>query len=253
MAAACVSTEGLDVPATDTPDAAAQADTSTPEETGATLDQSSPPLEDATPPGVDVATDGGGKLEDLRADFAAPLDPTLWYQYFVAPFSSSQASEQLHIFCPTKVTNKFAYVRTLRWFDATSSSVRLNLVTAGNAGISSETNLSYFWLKLLDAKSSGSAVEIGVAVGDIYAKHFVANVGTHLASKKYLPATMAFLRLSTTTGAIVWEHAQTANGPWETLFSEAPQMALDTVTVEIGVGAFPGTPGEIIVDSLNVP
>jgi hypothetical protein len=250
-AAACVSTYGADAPPpAETPDAAAP-----PEDGGVdpVADQSSPP-QDATDPPIDVTvTDGGGKLGDFRELFAAPLDPSLWYTYLPSPFTSSQASEQLHLVCNSKVTSKAAFIKTMRWFDATGSSVHMNLVTAGNAGITSETNITYVWLKLQDAKVGGGAAEIGVATGNLYAKRFVADVGSELATTKYLPVNMAWLRLRAAAGAIMWEYAQNVAGPWQVLYTETAQMAVDTVSIELGTGGYPGTPGEVIVDSINGP
>ena len=246
IAAACVSTSGLDNPPAVAPDAAGIED--------AAVDESSQPVEDATPPSIDVdVLDAGGKLADLHEDFSGPLDPTLWYFYFPSPFSFSQASEQFHFFCPTKVTNGLGFIRTLRSFDANASSIHVNLVTAANTGIASESNVSFFWLKLADAKSS-NAVEIGVASGNLYAKHFVGSTtGATVAATPYAPATMVWLRLRTTPSEVVWEYAPTNPGTWMPLFTEPPQMVFDTTTVELGIGGFPGTPGEIIVDSLNGP
>ena len=249
IGAACVSTEGLDAPPTGAPDASSDTEP-TPDAPGDTATA----LEDAEAGGIDVlSVDGGGKLSDLRELFAAPLDPSLWSVWVPAPYSYSQASEQLHFFCTTKVTNNsLAYIRTSRWFDATVSSVHVNLVTAGAAGVTSETNRSYFWMKMRDAKSS-NAVEIGVGQGVIYAKRFLGGAETNVKAGQYLPATMVWLRLRTTTTAMMWETAQSVTGTWDVLHEEPLQMAVDTVTLELGIGGFPGTPGEIILDSVNGP
>ena len=251
LAAACVSTSGLDDPPPETPPDAGPDTTIAPSEDAA-VDQTVPP-EDVVAP-IDVfSVDGGGKLADFREDFANPLDPSLWYLYFVAPFSYSQASEQMHFFCPTKVTNGLAYIKTLRWFDGNSSAVHVNLVTAGGAGVGGEGNVSFFWLKIGDAISS-NAVEIGVQGGKLYAKHFLnSSVGVELKSATYNASSMVWLRMRTTPSAVVWESAQTLTGTWAPLFTEPPQMSFDTVTLEMGIGGFPGTPGEIIVDSINGP
>jgi hypothetical protein len=253
LAAACVSTSGLDDhPVEPPPDAGVDAQIDAGSAEDAAVDQSSP-VEDADA-SIDVfSVDGGGKLADLRELFAAPLDPSLWYTYITSPFTSSQASEQLHLVCQSKVTNKAAYIKTLRWFDGNASSVHVNLVTAGNAGIASETNIDFVWMKITDAKVGGGAVEIGVASGDLYAKRFANTVGTVITSTKYLPVTMAWLRLREASGSMFWEYAQTVTGPWQVLHTETAPMAVDTVTVEVGVGGYPGTPGEVIIDNINGP
>ena len=253
LAAACVSTSGFDNPPPEpTPDASIDSATDTTVTQDASVDENAP-IEDADATFDVLSVDGGGKLADFREDFSQPLDPSLWYLYFVSPFSFSQASAQLHLFCPSKVTNKLAYLKTLRWFDANSSSVHVNLVTAGAAGIASETNQSLFWLKIADAKSS-NAVEIGVSNGRLYAKHFVnSSVGVDLQSSPYSAASMVWLRMRMAQAAVVWEYAALDTGPWSPLFTEPPQMSFDTVTLEMGIGGFPGTPGEVIVDNLNGP
>lgn len=253
VAAACVSTAGLDNSRPDGPDAATDA---TPDTTvtddGAIADQATP-IADADASFDVFSVDGGGKLADLREDFSQPLDPSLWYLYFVSPFSFSQASGQLHLFCQTKVTNKLAYLKTLRWFDGTSSSATINLVTAGGAGMAGETNNSIFWMKIGDAKSS-NAVEIGVSNGKLYAKRFTnSSVGIDLTSFAYNPTEMVWLRVRMTPTLVLWEYAAVGTGPWNALHNEPPQMSFDTVTLEMGIGGFPGTPGEIIVDNLNGP
>ena len=91
-------------------------------------------------------------------------------------------------------------------------------------------------------------------MGHLYSKHFVnSSIGADVASLTYNPSAMVWLRMRMTPSAVVWEYAALDTGPWNALFTEPPQMSFDTVTVEMGIGGFPGTPGEIIVDNLNVP
>ena len=69
----------------------------------------------------------------------------------------------------------------------------------------------------------------------------------------YSPSSMVWLRIRTMPSAVYWEYAAVGTGPWSPVFTEISQMSFDTVAFEMGIGGFPGTPGEIIVDNLNGP
>lgn len=135
-------------------------------------------------------------------------------------------------------------------YDATNSVLSVNLQKPGNSTTSSAV---FTWIKLQANRNNANAVEIGVNGGNLYAKKWVGGTVATFATASYNtnPSAMQWLRIRENLGTTYWEYASTYTGPWTTLASVPDPVMLSSVSVEMGVGAWPGTSGQMILDNVN--
>jgi hypothetical protein len=79
----------------------------------------------------------------------------------------------------------------------------------------------------------------------------VARTATILASTTFNVAAMQWLRVRQSAGVTYWEYAVNYQGPWTRLFSAVDPIVLTSVSGEMGVGAWLGTSGTLILENVN--
>src|SRR6202011_3466026 len=187
------------------------------------------------------------KLVTLTDNFDANnLDTTKWTKYEGANYAVADTNQRLQITNTTSASD-WGGIQSVNAYDATGSELSVNLINAGNAA---SQGAPFQWTKLTKNGDNANAVEIGVNNGTLFAKKFVAGTGTIISFIGYSPSAMQWVRLRESAGTTYWEYS--ANGSsWTVLASQADPIAMSTVKVEIGAGAWPGTAGTVAIDNVN--
>jgi outer membrane biosynthesis protein TonB len=200
------------------------------------------------PSPTSTPTTARAKLSTLSDNFGSnSLDPNRWMKYQGTNYSVGAASQQLRVINSVNCSN-WGGIFSTNQYDATNSGLSINLVQPGNSSIQTAV---WTWAKLKSNRSNANAVEIGVHAGRLYAKRFVARTGITLASTTYNAARMQWLRVRESAGVTYWEYAANYQGPWTILFSAVDPIVLTSVSVEMGVGAWPGTSGTLLLKNVN--
>jgi hypothetical protein len=188
------------------------------------------------------------KLSNLFDNFnGTTLDPNKWTSHQGTNYSVAQTNQRLQV-TDNVSSSDWGGISSNNLYDATNSVISVNLQKPGNSTTSSAV---FTWIKLQANRNTANSVEIGVNGGNLYAKKWVGGAETTLATASYNTSAMQWLRIREHLGTTYWEYASTYTGPWTTLTSVPDPVTLSFVSVEMGVGAFPGISGQMILDNVN--
>jgi hypothetical protein len=186
------------------------------------------------------------KLSSLSDDFSNnSLDGSKWTSYFSTNYLVSEVNQHLEV-VDNVTSSGWGGIWSNHQYDATDSELRVHLVQPGGASIYDGI---WSWIKL--KKDNSNSVEIGIRGGSIYAKKNVAGSSSTLVTRSYDSAAMQWLRIRESGASTYWEYASSYQGPWTELFATGDPINLSAVSVELGLGSWPGTSGTMIVDNIN--